>query len=124
MPKKKTIADSWDQGLNTFIGITIIVILLAIAVSLTTHNSLAIKTQSKGNSDIIRQNCLIGLEKAAREAQVCTTEEADNFDYVIYLRETQGMAVAKNYCKTVIETPGCKGLCNAAINCYDVPPIE
>ena len=57
---------------------------------------------------------------AAIEAGVCTLNDLSQFIDVLVIRETQGIKAAKTACRTLITEKGCRGLCIAAVNCYDL----
>ncbi|MFC1599113.1 hypothetical protein ACFL2U_03880 [Patescibacteria group bacterium] len=117
MAKKKQ--DSFSI-LQIVLATIIIVSLVLISVATLTNAALALKSNSKGQSDVVRQKCLIGLENAAVEAGVCTMSDLAQFNSIIMIRETQGIKAAKDACFSRMSSPGCKGLCVAAVNCYDL----
>ena len=104
----------------SILAVTAIVCLIVIAVSSVTHTSLALKDNSQGNSGVVRQHCLNGLENAAVEAGVCSINDLQRIGNIFYIRETEGIKAAKDACFTQMSLPGCKGLCVAAVNCYDI----
>ena len=69
----------------------------------------------------IHQQCLAGLQQAAVESGVCSQQDLGEIGNVFYIRETQGIKAAKDACFTNITSPGCRGLCVGAVNCYDLP---
>lgn len=94
--------------------------LLVIAISSVTHTTLALKENSQGNSDVVRQHCITGLQVAATEAGVCSQDDLGKIPAILNLRETQGIKAAKDACFSYITNSGCRGLCVAVINCYDL----
>lgn len=105
---------------NVIILSIIIFCLVVITVSSVAHTSLALKDQSQGKSQVVRQHCLNGLQNAAIEASVCTMQDLAQFNNIMYIRETQGIKAAKNSCFSLMSEAGCRGLCVAAVNCYDL----
>jgi len=99
----------------------IVIALIIIAISSVAHTTLALKENSQGKSGVVRQQCLTGLENAAVEKGLCTSAELQTFNNAILpLRESQGIKAAKDACMTQITSQGCKGICIAAVNCYDL----
>lgn len=98
----------------------IVVALIIIAISSVTHTTLALKENSEGNSDVVRVHCVNGLEQAAVEAGVCSQDDLSKIPAILSLRGSQGIKTAKDACFSQITNPGCRGLCVAVINCYDL----
>ena len=106
---------------NSSVVAIVVALLAIIAISSLAHTTLALKENSQGNSGVVRQQCLNGIENAATEAQVCSVSDLNTFNSVIIpLRETQGIKAAKDACFSQITNQGCRGLCVAAVNCFDL----
>ena len=104
---------------NIIVGIIVAAVII-IALTSLANTSLALKENSQGNSGVVRQQCLNGLQNAAVEAGVCSLQDLQNFNGIIAIRETQGIKAAKAACFSQITNQGCRGLCVAAVNCYDL----
>jgi len=107
-------------GHNPNMTAIMIALLLIIALSTIAHTSLALKENSQGNSDVVRVQCINGLEQAAVEANVCSQDDLAKIPAILNIRETQGIKAAKDVCFSQITSPGCRGLCTAVINCFDL----
>ena len=105
---------------NLFLLIVVVVCLVLLTVSSLTNTAFALKSNSQGKSGVIRQNCLNGLQNAAIETGVCTFEELIKFNSILEVRESQGVKAAKDFCFSQMTSQGCRGLCVAAVNCYDL----
>lgn len=100
-----------------------LILLAVIALSSLTHTALALKENSQGRSDVVREQCLNGVEHAGVEVGVCSASDLDTFNNVVLpTKATQGIKAAKDICFSQITNPGCRGLCVAAINCFDLLP--
>lgn len=103
-----------------FLASVIIVSLVLIAVSSLTNAALALKNNSQGKSGVVRQQCLNGIQNAAIDVGVCSIADLQKFNQILLIRETQGIKAAKDACSSQITNQGCRGLCVAAVNCYDI----
>lgn len=105
---------------NLFLMVVIVVCLLLLTVSSLTNTAFALKSNSQGKSNVVRQNCMNGLQNAAIETGICTFGELMQFNNVLAVRESQGVKAAKDICFSQMTSEGCRGLCVAAVNCYDI----
>ena len=104
---------------NLLVGIIVAAVII-IALTSLANTSLALKGNSQGKSGVVRQQCLNGLQNAAIEVGVCSLQDLQKFNGILAIREAQGIKAAKDACFSQITNQGCRGLCVAAVNCYDL----
>jgi len=104
-----------------FLGAVVVVSLVMIAIASLTNVALAIRNDhSNANVNVVRTQCLNGLVKAAVDSGVCSLSDLMQISGIFDVRESQGIQAAKAACFSQLVSPGCRGLCTAAINCYDL----